>query len=264
MLGDNPQQRSFVVGYGKNPPKHPHHRTAHGSWANQMNVPENHRHTLYGALVGGPGRDDSYRDDITDYASNEVAIDYNAAFTGNVAKMFQLFGKGHVPLPDFPEKETPEDEYFAEASINSSGNSYTEIRAQLNNRSGWPAKKTDQLSFRYYVDLTEAVEAGYSAEDIKVTAGYNEGASVSELKPHDASKHIYYTEVSFSGVLIYPGGQSAHKKEVQFRLSAPDGTSFWNPENDHSYQGLSHALLKTRYIPVYDDGRLVFGHEPGY
>ncbi|MCY8372076.1 glycoside hydrolase family 9 protein [Bacillus haynesii] len=263
MLGDNPQQRSFVVGYGKNPPKHPHHRTAHGSWADQMNVPENHRHTLYGALVGGPGRDDSYRDDITDYVSNEVAIDYNAAFTGNVAKMFQLFGKGHVPLPDFPEKEIPEDEYFAEASINSSGNSYTEIRAQLNNRSGWPAKKTDQLSFRYYVDLTEAVEAGYSAEDIKVTAGYNEGASVSQLKPYDASKHIYYTEVSFSGVLIYPGGQSAHKKEVQFRLSAPDGTSFWNPENDHSYQGLSHALLKTRYIPVYDDGRLVFGHEPG-
>ncbi|MCY8378028.1 glycoside hydrolase family 9 protein [Bacillus haynesii] len=263
MLGDNPQQRSFVVGYGKNPPKHPHHRTAHGSWADQMNVPENHRHTLYGALVGGPGRDDSYRDDITDYVSNEVAIDYNAAFTGNVAKMFQLFGKGHVPLPDFPEKEIPEDEYFAEASINSSGNSYTEIRAQLNNRSGWPAKKTDQLSFSYYVDLTEAVGAGYSAEDIKVTAGYNEGASVSQLKPYDASKHIYYTEVSFTGVLIYPGGQSAHKKEVQFRLSAPDGTSFWNPENDHSYQGLSHALLKTRYIPVYDDGRLVFGHEPG-
>lgn len=263
MLGDNPQQRSFVVGYGKNPPKHPHHRTAHGSWADQMNVPENHRHTLYGALVGGPGRDDSYRDDITDYVSNEVAIDYNAAFTGNVAKMFQLFGKGHVPLPDFPEKEIPEDEYFAEASINSSGNSYTEIRAQLNNRSGWPAKKTDQLSFRYYVDLTEAVGAGYSAEDIKVTAGYNEGASVSQLKPYDASKHIYYTEVSFTGVLIYPGGQSAHKKEVQFRLSAPDGTSFWNPENDHSYQGLSHALLKTRYIPVYDDGRHVFGHEPG-
>lgn len=263
MLGDNPQQRSFVVGYGKNPPKHPHHRTAHGSWADQMNVPENHRHTLYGALVGGPGRDDSYRDDITNYVSNEVAIDYNAAFTGNVAKMFQLFGKGHVPLPDFPEKEIPEDEYFAEASINSSGNSYTEIRAQLNNRSGWPAKKTDQLSFRYYVDLTEAVGAGYSAEDIKVTAGYNEGASVSQLKPYDASKHIYYTEVSFTGVLIYPGGQSAHKKEVQFRLSAPDGTSFWNPENDHSYQGLSHALLKTRYIPVYDDGRLVFGHEPG-
>ncbi|MCY9399216.1 glycoside hydrolase family 9 protein [Bacillus haynesii] len=263
MLGDNPQQRSFIVGYGTNPPRHPHHRTAHGSWADHMNVPENHRHTLYGALVGGPGRDDSYRDETNDYVSNEVAIDYNAAFTGNVAKMFQLYGAGQSPLPHFPEKETPEDEFFAEASINSSGNNYTEIRVQLNNRSGWPAKKTDKLSFRYYVDLTEAANAGFSSEDIKVSIGYNEGASVSQLKPHHIGKHIYYTEVSFSGVMIYPGGQSAHKKEVQFRLSAPAGTSFWNPENDHSYQGLSQKLAKTRYMPVYDDGRLVFGNEPG-
>ncbi|MGV2549471.1 hypothetical protein, partial [Bacillus licheniformis] len=59
-------------------------------------------------------------------------------------------------------------------------------------------------------------------------------------------------------------GLSAHKKEVQCHLSAPDGPSFRNPEHDHSYQGLSPALLKTRYIPVYDDGRLVFGHEHGY
>lgn len=112
MLGDNPQQRSFIVGYGTNPPKHPHHRTAHGSWADHMNVPENHRHTLYGALVGGPGKDDSYRDETNDYVSNEVAIDYNAAFTGNAAKMFQLYGAGQSPLPHFPEKETPEDEFF--------------------------------------------------------------------------------------------------------------------------------------------------------
>lgn len=112
MLGDNPQQRSFIVGYGTNPPKHPHHRTAHGSWADHMNVPENHRHTLYGALVGGPGRDDSYRDETNDYVSNEVAIDYNAAFTGNAAKMFQLYGAGQSPLPHFPEKETPEDEFL--------------------------------------------------------------------------------------------------------------------------------------------------------
>ncbi|MCY7915721.1 endoglucanase, partial [Bacillus haynesii] len=118
-------------------------------------------------------------------------------------------------------------------------------------------------SFRYYVDLTEAANAGFSSEDIKVSIGYNEGASVSQLKPHHIGKHIYYTEVSFSGVMIYPGGQSAHKKEVQFRLSAPAGTSFWNPENDHSYQGLSQKLAKTRYMPIYDDGRLVFGNEPG-
>lgn len=262
ILGDNPGKRSFVVGYGSNSPKHPHHRTAHGSWADSMNVPEFHRHILYGALVGGPGNDDSYRDETADYVSNEVAIDYNAAFTGNAAKMYQLYGAGQSPLPDFPEQETPADEFFAEASVNSSGSNYTEIRAQLNNRSGWPARKTDNLSFRYYVDLSEAVNAGYSAKDIKVTVGYHEGATVSQLKPYRIDKHMYYTEVSFNGVPIYPGGQSAHKKEVQFRLSAPSGTAFWNPENDYSYQGLSHTLAKTRYMPVYDEGRLVFGDEP--
>ncbi|MFB8734531.1 glycoside hydrolase family 9 protein [Bacillus sp. SL00103] len=68
------------------PAKHPHHRTAHGSWSNQLTNPSNHRHTLYGALVGGPNAQDQYDDDISDYVSNEVATDYNAAFTGNIAK----------------------------------------------------------------------------------------------------------------------------------------------------------------------------------
>ena len=31
-LGENPQNRSYVVGFGANPPRNPHHRTAHGSW----------------------------------------------------------------------------------------------------------------------------------------------------------------------------------------------------------------------------------------
>lgn len=32
--------------------------------------------------VVGPGADDSYTDTRTDYQKNEVAVDYNAAFTG--------------------------------------------------------------------------------------------------------------------------------------------------------------------------------------
>ena len=28
MLGDNPQGRSYVVGFGNNPPQRPHHRAA--------------------------------------------------------------------------------------------------------------------------------------------------------------------------------------------------------------------------------------------
>ena len=102
MLGDNPNQRSFVVGFGNNPPRNPHHRAAHGSTTNNINSPTDNRNVLFGALVGGPSSadDNSYVDDRTNYVTNEVALDYNAAFTGAVARMFTEFGG--TPLANFP------------------------------------------------------------------------------------------------------------------------------------------------------------------
>nr|KAG5688840.1 hypothetical protein BaRGS_004517 [Batillaria attramentaria] len=42
-------------------------------------------HTLYGALVGGPDQGDGYKDQRSNYVSNEVACDYNAGFQTAVA-----------------------------------------------------------------------------------------------------------------------------------------------------------------------------------
>ena len=50
--------RSFVCGFGENAPEHPHHRTSQGSYCDNMNEPGEARHTLYGALVGGPDASD--------------------------------------------------------------------------------------------------------------------------------------------------------------------------------------------------------------
>ncbi|RST65783.1 endoglucanase [Bacillus pumilus] len=262
MLGDNPLNRSYVVGFGQNPPKHPHHRTAHGSWSNQLTNPSNHRHTLYGALVGGPNAQDQYDDDISDYVSNEVATDYNAAFTGNIAKMVQLFGKGQSKLPNFPPKEQPEDEFFVEAAVMNNDVTSTQVKAVLYNRSGWPARRSQTLFFRYYVNLSEVFAKGFTEKDIQVTAAYNEGASLSPLKVYDASAHVYYAEIDFTGVAIFPGGESEHKKEIQFRLSAPNGSNIWDASNDYSFQGLTSNMQKTTRIPVFDDGALVFGTLP--
>ncbi|MGE6625308.1 glycoside hydrolase family 9 protein [Bacillus pumilus] len=262
MLGDNPLNSSYVVGFGQNPPKHPHHRTAHGSWSNQLTNPSNHRHTLYGALVGGPNAQDQYDDDISDYVSNEVATDYNAAFTGNIAKMVQLFGKGQSKLPNFPPKEQPEDEFFVEAAVMNNDVTSTQVKAVLYNRSGWPARRSQTLSFRYYVNLSEVFAKGFTEKDIQVTAAYNEGASLSPLKVYDASAHVYYAEIDFTGVAIFPGGESEHKKEIQFRLSAPNGSNIWDASNDYSFQGLTSNMQKTTRIPVFDDGALVFGTLP--
>ncbi|ADU75232.1 endo-1,3(4)-beta-glucanase [Acetivibrio thermocellus AD2] len=252
--------RSFVVGFGENPPKRPHHRTAHGSWADSQMEPPEHRHVLYGALVGGPDSTDNYTDDISNYTCNEVACDYNAGFVGLLAKMYKLYGGS--PDPKFNGiEEVPEDEIFVEAGVNASGNNFIEIKAIINNKSGWPARVCENLSFRYFINIEEIVNAGKSASDLQVSSSYNQGAKLSDVKHY--KDNIYYVEVDLSGTKIYPGGQSAYKKEVQFRISAPEGTVF-NPENDYSYQGLSAGtVVKSEYIPVYDAGVLVFGREPG-
>jgi hypothetical protein len=265
MLGDNPQQRSYVVGFGKNPPTKPHHRTAHGSWANNMDTPKESRHILYGALVGGPDRNDVYKDERNNFVTNEVACDYNAGFTSAVARLVQEFGG--QPLKDFPPAETRDDEIFVEASVNAAGTNFTEIRALLQNHSAWPARAPADLRFRYYVDLSEVVQAGYGVKDVKITLNYHQNAVASALQVADAAKHLYYVEISFKGTPPFPGGQSESKREVQFRLALPNNApaKAWDPKNDPSFTGLDKIKTptKTEFIPVYENGKLIFGREPG-
>ncbi|NDD22204.1 MAG: hypothetical protein EBZ96_10050, partial [Synechococcaceae bacterium WB9_3_282] len=87
ILGDNPRNSSYLVGYGDNSPQQPHHRAASGvGWDGFRNGLPN-KNILYGALVGGPSQanDFAYADVRSDYIANEVAIDYNSGFTGALA-----------------------------------------------------------------------------------------------------------------------------------------------------------------------------------
>jgi len=94
MLGDG--GRSFVIGFGENPPQRPHHSSsscrdppAPCDWSD-FTLPTPNPQTLFGALVGGPDRDDGYTDDREDYVSNEVTCDYNCGFQGTVAGLKEL------------------------------------------------------------------------------------------------------------------------------------------------------------------------------
>ena len=92
ILGDNPLGINFVVGAEKNSPKSVHHRAASFTY-DTSGFPEENVFTLWGALAGGPGINDDYEDDRSNYEKNEVAIDYNAGFTGLLAGLIQ-FGLG--------------------------------------------------------------------------------------------------------------------------------------------------------------------------
>jgi endoglucanase len=140
--------------------------------------------------------------------------------------------------------------------VNASGTNFTEIRTQLNNRSAWPARVSDRLSFRYYITL----ETGVILSDLTVIRTGGVGAV--SLKPY--RDNIAYVEVDLTGIKIFPGGfvngQAAFRQETFFRVISTKG---WSAANDWSFDGLpTGSLTKRPRIAVYDNGLKVYGQEP--
>jgi len=251
-LGDNPRNSSYLIGFGANPPRNPHHRTAHGSWSDSLQEPAISRHTLYGALVGGPkSNDDAYADSRSDYVMNEVALDYNAGFTGALARLYKEYGG--TPSASFPVAESPDGpELTVQASVNQSGAQFSEIKAFVLNKSAWPAR-TFNGTLRYYFTL----DGSTTPSQISVTTNYNQCSAASG--PIQFSGSTYYVEIPCTGVA--PAGQSAYRKEVQFRITS-SGT--WDPANDWSAVGLGsgNTVAQTDRIVLRQAGKVVWGVEP--
>ncbi|PWJ55541.1 endoglucanase [Dyadobacter jejuensis] len=98
LLGRNATNYCFLTGFGTNPVMHPHHRP---SAADGVVEP------VPGLLSGGPNPgkqdkcttytsnspDESFTDDYCSYASNEIAINWNAPMVYLVAALEAIFGK---------------------------------------------------------------------------------------------------------------------------------------------------------------------------
>lgn len=98
VLGENPMGLSYMVGYGEMYPKRIHHRGSslpsivdhpgairckEGSV--YFNSTEPNPNVLIGAVVGGPGEDDKYDDDRSDFRKSEPTTYINAPFVGVLA-----------------------------------------------------------------------------------------------------------------------------------------------------------------------------------
>ncbi len=260
-LGDNPNNFSYVVGYGSNYPARTHHRTAHG-WASGFNwIEPKARHIIYGAMVGGPNLSDSWNDNLNAFEFTEVAVDYNALFTGAVARLARDYNKT-ATLANFPQPEVPSNEFFITVARNSfpwPGTNKIEVTGTVHNWSSWPARFTKKLTFRYFVNLSEAINAGFKHTDFVVTG--NEGITASALQPWNTLEHIYYTDATVSSIM-YPGGENVNKSNFTLTISLPNSTpSSWDVTNDWSYVPNADKTVSEK-LGFYENGVFLGGKIP--
>ncbi|KAL0557407.1 hypothetical protein IC582_005945 [Cucumis melo] len=100
MLGINPLGRSFMVGFGNNPPKQAHHRGASVpvlppntvvncpmSFVDWFNKDTPNPNELTGAILGGPDRTDKFNDKRSDSPMTEPVTYTNSLAVGVLAKL---------------------------------------------------------------------------------------------------------------------------------------------------------------------------------
>ncbi len=278
IMGDNPMNRAYIVGYDlENGASHPHHRAAHGSKTLNMDEPADQTHVLWGALVGGPDMDDYHNDITKDYIYNEVAVDYNAGFTGACAGLYEFYGRdaGHEPEEDFPPSEESMkgeiNEFYVIARVVQENTARSQVEVKVYNDTSIPPRYVDDMKCRYYFNISELTAAGQGIDDVIVEIYYDEenantnGASFATISDpvQVDEKGNYYVEISWQGCEFY-GTRTFH-----FGLIADMDENFetnWNPTDDYSREGLEiseDTLLLTERIPVYVDDTLVWGKELG-
>ena len=268
-LGDNPYNRSYLLGFGNSSWQNISHRTAHGSWTGSVDNPTENRHILYGALLSGPrSGNDFWNNQRSITEETGVACDYNAGYIGALAKMVDLYGgTPHIDFPNaswFRPKNITGLEYYGYALTNNNIIS-TDISVDLTNHGTWPAKVANMLSYRYYLNLTEVFEAGYSIENITININPEGPISVTVSNLIHIANNTYYVVVDYTGVEIYPGRDDTNAKESTLTFSLPSGAldSAWDPTNDWSFQGLNSTRHASEYIPIFDDNVLIYGKCPG-
>jgi len=104
ILGKNPKNMSYVVGYGKKYPTHVHHRGASIPDNNikysckggfrWMSTGKPNPNTLIGAMVGGPDRFDKFRDVRSNYSYTEPTLAGNAGLVVALVSLTATGGKG--------------------------------------------------------------------------------------------------------------------------------------------------------------------------
>ena len=180
LLGKNPLDMSFVTGYGSKSAKHPHHRPS---------TSDNVEEPIPGMLIGGPqpgGEDvgpkaewkcDDYRtgqaataytDQQCSYATNEVAINWNAPLA-YLAGALEALNAGHAPefaAAGVAKKDVPASSssvVSSSSSVNSSSSSIVSSSATAQSSSSVSQSSSSAISSSASVNPASSATAASSS-----------------------------------------------------------------------------------------------------
>ena len=188
---------------------------------------------------------------------------------------------GGTKDPSFPQPEKHDGpEFYVEVLSKGSDASGQTVSFKMTNHSAWPARVQDNLSFRYYMDLSEVIAAGKKPEDLVIRCDRDQAGMYSGkgYKPAEISKpiqysgNIYYIEVKFpDGRVVLPISEGQQQCEELIAFVMPDYGSGWDSSNDFSAKALGKTTtgadgsskgVMSPYVPVYINGKLYYGEEP--
>lgn len=282
LLGKNPLNKSYMMGFTDKYCLQPHHAAGHASVTGQPDDPPENRHVLWGALVNGPAdiATDGHVDQRGDFGSNEVTIDYNGAFLAAIAANYDVGGSTQCPILDFPPIEPRIDEFYTKDKVNSLGDCFTQTEIELVNESIHPPRYDENLTVQYYIDVTELQAAGLDPSEIQASLIYDTGkdsghpTTLKGPTPCEENGDIWYVELGYQGSKFWGEiAKLAAPRKVILQIGLPSQPGCpWKPGNDWSLKTLNDWTqtdavtvkepLKNPYVTVYSQGELIFGEEP--
>ncbi len=193
-----------------------------------------------------------------------------------------------TPLPTNTPTPTPTNTPTATPTaaleVHAGANNYdanqpsTDYAVRIENHGGIPYSN---VTARLFVDLTEFMDAGFAVSDLLMQINNeqcqpNAGAMTQTTSPAtvwDADANIYYFEIDFTEVDLPAKADDWNpgKCETSIKIG-PDWQAIggsqsgaqWDDSDDWAATGIAGSQpILTEYIPVYINGLLAYGLEPG-
>ncbi|MBE6842783.1 MAG: hypothetical protein E7510_08155 [Ruminococcus sp.] len=244
LLGKNPANTCFVVGYASNSASKPHHRACSGTSNAEDNSPS--KYVLVGALVGGPSdAGGTYQDSRADYVCNEVAVDYNAGLVGAAAGLYSIYKTGTVDSTIVGAKSNGVGGAVVNPPATTTvttappqGNTTTsKTTTKAPSNTNPPSQSGDGYTLKVnktytYSDMGENDRMiGFAYEDFGLKASSKEKISKVEVKI-SANKNIGKWQGAFGTSTTVSPDYWTMSDEMSQTISGNSGTITWNVDAD--------------------------------